>query len=195
MLLTSYIADYGAPRHVTSRMMSIKKKSCSNIILWQMIVCMWALPPDDTLWQTGQSSCQFVSNVLGEVLDSSAKRHHHKAMLCRVVHQGLKILRGQRQNSHNKLQIQNSMLIYNPNFVSSSLHNHPKNRSCNNVTIYHLRFDWLDTIDDIKEKCFKLPQGKFPYRDNNKVIVKIRKGFISQLCFSRFTNWEKLFYQ
>lgn len=53
---------------------------------------VWVLPPDDTLGQPGERSCQFVSNVLREVLDSSSERHDHKAVLCGVFHPQLKIL-------------------------------------------------------------------------------------------------------
>lgn len=50
------------------------------------------VPPDDTLGQPGEGSGQFVSNILGEVLDPSPKRHHHEAMLRCVIHPCLKIL-------------------------------------------------------------------------------------------------------
>lgn len=61
-----------------------------------------ALPPDDTLGQPGEGSCQFVGNVLGKVLDPSSERHHHEAVLCRVVHPCLKILKYERQTTRAK---------------------------------------------------------------------------------------------
>lgn len=61
-----------------------------------------ALPPDDALGQPGEGSCQFVGNVLGKVLDPSSERHHHEAVLRRVVHPCLKILKYERQTMRAK---------------------------------------------------------------------------------------------
>lgn len=50
------------------------------------------LPPDDALRQPCQGAGQFVSDVLGKVLDSCSKCHHHEAVARRVIHPCLHVL-------------------------------------------------------------------------------------------------------
>lgn len=71
-----------------------------------------SLPPDDTLGQSSQGSRQFVSDVMGKVLDPSTKRHDHEAMLRCVVHPCLKVLwKHQRQTMRALKQSWRSLVI------------------------------------------------------------------------------------
>lgn len=56
------------------------------------------LPPNHFLRQSPQSSCQFVSNVFWQILDTSSKRYQDKAMLLSTIYPPLQIL----QHKHGK---------------------------------------------------------------------------------------------